>query len=244
MENKTVLVTGGTRGIGKTIGKEFAKLGYNIVLNYRNETRAQEVEQEFMKLGAKVLKVKGDVSKLEDAEYIFSEAVKVFGKVDILINNAGITRDNLAIRMTEEEFNQVIDVNLKGAFYFMKLAGRHMMKNRGGRIISIASISGLRGNPGQINYSASKAGLIAMTKTLALELASKNITCNCVAPGFIETDMTDQLPNEIREIIRKKIPLRQYGKPMDVANAVLFLASDSSSYITGQVISVDGGLSI
>lgn len=244
MENKTVLITGASRGIGRVISQEFAKLKYNIVINYRNEETIKEVEEELKALGGNVVKVRGDISNIEDVEYIVKKAIEEFGQIDILINNAGIRKDNLTIKMTEEEFNDVINVNLKGSFYFMKFVSKHMIKRRRGKIISISSIVALRGNPGQINYSASKAGLIAMTKTLALELSSRNITCNCIAPGYIDTDMTNDLSQRVRQEMLNKIPLGRSGEPIDVANAVLFLASSKADYITGQVISVDGGMSI
>ncbi|MGO3752272.1 MAG: 3-oxoacyl-[acyl-carrier-protein] reductase [Peptoniphilaceae bacterium] len=244
MENKTVLITGASRGIGRVISQEFAKLKYNIVINYRNEEAIKEVEEELKALGGNVVKVRGDISNIEDVEYIVKKAIEEFGQIDILINNAGITKDNLTIKMTEKEFNDVINVNLKGSFYFMKFVSKYMINRRRGKIISISSIVALRGNPGQINYSASKAGLIAMTKTLALELSSRNITCNCIAPGYIDTDMTNDLSQKVRQEMLNKIPLGKSGDPIDVANAVLFLASSKADYITGQVISVDGGMSI
>ncbi|MGO1580686.1 MAG: 3-oxoacyl-[acyl-carrier-protein] reductase [Peptoniphilaceae bacterium] len=244
MENKTVLITGASRGIGRVISQEFAKLKYNIVINYRNEETIKEVEEELKALGGNVVKVRGDISNIEDVEYIVKKAIEEFGQIDILINNAGITKDNLTIKMTEKEFNDVINVNLKGSFYFMKFVSKYMIKRRRGKMISISSIVALRGNPGQINYSASKAGLIAMTKTLALELSSRNITCNCIAPGYIDTDMTNDLSQKVRQEMLNKIPLGRSGDPIDVANAVLFLASSKADYITGQVISVDGGMSI
>lgn len=244
MSKKTALITGATRGIGKAIAEEFAKQGYNLVLNYRNKERALETKEELSKYGTEILCVKGDVSNFEDVEYIFEKAIEEFEKIDVLVNNAGITKDNLAVRMSPEEFEQVIDVNLKGVFYCMKLAAKHMMKNRQGSIISISSISGLKANVGQINYAASKSGVISMTKTLALELASRNIRCNCIAPGFIDTEMTQVLSDKIKDTMKDSIPLKRFGKAEDIAKVAYFLASEESSYMTGQVLSVDGGMSL
>lgn len=243
MKNRTALITGATRGIGKRIAIEFADRGYNLIINYRDKESFELLEKEISD-NCQLLGVRGDVSNFEDVSKIFDEGIKKFGTIDVLVNNAGITSDNLAIRMSNEEFDKVIDVNLKGCFYFMKLAAKHMLKNRNGRIISISSVVGLHGNAGQINYAASKAGLIGMTKTLALELASRNITVNAVAPGFIETEMTDKLSDNSRKLILDKIPFNRIGTTEDVAKAVIFLASDDARYITGQVLSVDGGMNI
>ncbi|WP_036728421.1 3-oxoacyl-[acyl-carrier-protein] reductase [Peptoniphilus mikwangii] len=243
MKNRTALITGATRGIGKRIAIEFADRGYNLIINYRDKESFELLEKEISD-NCQLLGVRGDVSNFEDVSKIFDEGIKRFGTIDVLVNNAGITSDNLAIRMSNEEFDKVIDVNLKGCFYFMKLAAKHMLKNRNGRIISISSVVGLHGNAGQINYAASKAGLIGMTKTLALELASRNITVNAVAPGFIETEMTDKLSDNSRKLILDKVPLNRIGTTEDVAKAVIFLASDDARYITGQVLSVDGGMNI
>lgn len=244
MENKTAIITGGSRGIGKAIALEFASKGYNVVINYRDEKKAEEVKQELDRCGASYLLVRGDIVDMAEVENMFKEAIDCFGSIEVLVNNAGITRDNLTVRMSQEEFDQVIDVNLKGSFYCMKEAAKHMMKKRQGSIISLSSISGLRGNPGQINYAASKAGLIGMSKTLAKELASRNIRCNCIAPGFIDTEMTSKIPEKAKEKFLDSIPLKRYGRVEDIAKLAYFLGSNDSSYITGQVFSVDGGMSI
>lgn len=244
MEHKTVFITGGAKGIGKAIALQFAKAGYQLVINYRDEQAKNALQEALQAYNVKTLFLSGDVSSEADVKEMFDQAVKTFDRIDVLVNNAGITRDQLAMRMKAADFQQVLDVNLTGAFYFMQQAARHMLKKKSGRIISISSIVGLHGNVGQINYAASKAGLIAMTKTLALELASRKITVNAVAPGFIDSDMTEQLSDEIKEQMLAKIPLGYYGSPKDVAEVVAFLASDAAQYITGQVISVDGGMNI
>ncbi|MDL2310664.1 3-oxoacyl-[acyl-carrier-protein] reductase [Peptostreptococcaceae bacterium OttesenSCG-928-C18] len=242
---KVALVTGAGKGIGKSIAVELSKNGYDIAINYRsNEEEALEVKRLCEKNGAKAEIIKADVSIFEECEDLFKEVKDKFSKVDLLVNNAGITKDNLIIRMTPEDFNDVIKTNLNSAFYCMKLASRIMMKQRSGKIISISSVVGLHGNPGQANYSASKAGIIGITKTLAKELASRNITVNAIAPGFIETKMTEKLPEDIVETMLNNIPLGKFGSPEDIANAVVFLGSDSADYITGQILSVDGGMSI
>ena len=240
---KVALVTGATRGIGKQIAITLAKSGYDIALNYRKENDdLNNTKKEIEECGVKCFTVQGDVSKFEDCEKFVKEIIEEFGKIDVLVNNAGITKDMLLMRMKEEDFRQVIDTNLVGTFNVTKNVISNMMKVRGGRIINISSVVGVSGNAGQTNYAASKAGIIGFTKSLAKEVASRNILVNAVAPGFIETNMTDVLKDEIKEEIAKNIPLKRMGKAEDVANVVKFLVSDDSSYITGQVINVDGGM--
>lgn len=241
--NKVVLVTGGTRGIGKEIAITFAREGYDIAINYRKENEDLEnTKKEIEANGVKCLAVQGDISSFEDCERFINEIIEEYGKIDVLVNNAGITKDTLLMRMKKEDFESVIDVNLIGTFNVTKNVIPYMMKARNGRIINISSVVGVSGNAGQTNYSASKAGVIGFTKSLAKEIASRNILVNAVAPGFIETDMTGILKDEIKEEISKQIPLNRMGKPQDVANVVKFLASEDSSYITGQVINIDGGM--
>ncbi len=243
LQGKNVLVTGASRGIGKAIALELASKGANVAINYAgSEERAQAVVEEIEKLGVKSFKVQADVSKEADVKVMIKEVIKQFDGLDILVNNAGITKDNLLMRMKEEEFDQVIDINLKGVFLCTKAVTRHMMKQRSGKIINVASIVGVGGNPGQANYVAAKAGVIGMTKSVAQELASRNILVNAVAPGFISTDMTDALTKEQQETILSRIPLAKLGTPEDVANVVRFLASDDANYITGQTIHIDGGM--
>lgn len=242
---KVALITGASKGIGKSIAIELSKKGYNIALNYRtNEEEALKVKELCEKNNVIVKIYKADVSKYSPCENMFKNIKKDFERLDILVNNAGITKDNLIIRMSKDEFTDVVDVNLKSAFYCMKFASKIMMKQRYGRIISISSVVGLHGNPGQINYSASKAGIIGMTKTLAKELSVRNITVNAIAPGFIKTDMTSKLPENIVTNMLESIPLGSFGEPEDIANTVVFLADEQAKYITGQIISVDGGMSI
>lgn len=240
---KVALITGATRGIGKQIAITLSKEGYNIALNYRTEN--DELENLKKEIGAnnvEVLAVQGDVSNFEDCENVVKETIEKFGRIDVLVNNAGITKDMLLARMKEEDFKQVIDVNLVGTFNVTKNVISYMMKARSGRIINISSVVGISGNAGQSNYAASKAGIIGFTKSLAKEVASRNILVNAIAPGFIQTSMTDVLKDEIKEEIAKAIPLKRMGTADDVANLVRFLASEDSSYITGQVINVDGGM--
>ena len=244
MDNQTILITGAGKGIGKEIAKKFYKKGFNIAVNHRSDLDFQAYLDDIGASSEKVMFVKADVSVYEEVEGMFEKVMERFGRLDVLINNAGITKDALAVRMKKDDYQQVIDINLTASFYCMKLAAKYMMKQRNGSIISISSIVGLRGNPGQINYAASKAGLIGMSKTLALELASRNVRCNCIAPGFIETDMTSKLAQKSIDTLMEKIPMSRLGQASDIANAAYFLASDKASYITGQVISVDGGMNI
>jgi len=242
---KTAVVTGGSRGIGRAICLELAKEGANLVINYAgNLQAAEEAKKSCEELGAEVLLVQGDVSSFDDCKALFDAAAERFGRVDILVNNAGITRDNLILRMSGEDFDKVIDVNLKGTWNCLKLASKIMVKQRYGRIVNITSVVGVIGNAGQTNYAASKAGVIGMTKSLARELASRGITVNAVDPGYIATDMTAGLSDEIRETVKNAIPLQRLGDAGDVAALVAFLASDKAGYITGQVIHVDGGLAM
>lgn len=241
--DKVAMITGATRGIGKQIALTLANEGYNIVLNYRTENdELKQLKNEIESKNVKCLAVQGDVTNFEDCKQMIESAIKEFGKIDVLVNNAGITKDMLLARMKEEDFKQVIDVNLVGTFNMTKNVISYMMKARNGKIINISSVVGIAGNAGQTNYSASKAGIIGFTKSLAKEVASRNILVNAVAPGFIETNMTDVLKQEVKDEIAKNIPLKRMGTPQDVANVVKFLASQDSSYITGQVISVDGGM--
>ena len=243
MDRKVALVTGGNRGIGKEIALVLAEDGCDIALNYRRETEELEnVKNEIELKGVNCLLVKGDVSIFEDCEKMVKETINKYGRIDCLVNNAGITKDTLFLRMKEEDFKTVIDVNLIGTFNVTKQVVPYMTKARQGRIINLASVVGVSGNAGQANYSASKAGIIGFTKSLAKELASRNILVNAVAPGFIKTDMTDVLKDEQKEAILNVVPLKREGSPRDVANVVKFLAGEGSSYITGQVINIDGGM--
>ena len=245
LTGKIAVVTGGSRGIGRAICLKLAGQGANIVLNYAgNAAAAEETRAACEALGVRALAVQGDVADPAACNALIDTAIEAFGQVDILVCNAGITRDNLLMRMSDEEFQKVIDTNLKGTFHCMRAVIRPMMKKRRGRIISISSVVGLIGNAGQINYAASKAGVIGMTRSLAREVASRGITVNAVAPGFIRTDMTDVLSDAVKEGILHSIPLGKLGEAEDVANTVLFLASDEAAYITGQVLSVDGGMAM
>ena len=243
LKNKCAIVTGGTRGIGKAIVLELATLGANVVIGYRSSDKeAEELKSEVEKLGSKAILVKGNVSESTYAKKLISTCKENYGRVDILINNAGITKDNLILRMSESEFDDVINVNLKGTFNCSKEASTVMLKQRYGKIINMASVIGVIGNAGQANYAASKAGIIALTKSMAKELGSRGILVNAIAPGFIETDMTAKLPEEIKNSIKTNIALKKLGTPSDIAKLIAFLASDNSNYITGQVINVDGGM--
>jgi 3-oxoacyl-[acyl-carrier protein] reductase len=239
---KTAVITGASRGIGAVIAKRLNELNYNLVLNYRTNTALmEELINNFTNKESKNIIVQCDISLYEDAKKLIDEAFRTFGRVDVLINNAGITKDNILPLMTEEEFDRVIDINLKGTFNCCKHVAKIMMKQKEGRIVNISSVVGLAGNPGQVNYSASKAGIIGMTKSIARELGKKNILVNAVAPGFIKTEMTDGIPDEIKAKMLESIPLQRFGLPEDIADCVEFLISDKASYITGQVISVNGG---
>lgn len=243
MEEKNALVTGGSRGIGKEIALGLAKKGFNIAITYNsNESLAQAVVEEIKENGVKALAIKGNSALEEDVTNIVAKVEEELGTIDILVNNAGITKDNLIIRMKSEDWDDVLNVNLKGVFLTTKAVVRGMMKKKYGKIINISSVVGVTGNAGQANYSASKAGVIGFTKSMAKELASRGIRVNAVAPGFIKTDMTDVLKDEVKEELLKSIPLGSLGLPKDIANAVVFLASEESDYITGQVINVNGGM--
>ena len=240
-EKKVALITGASRGIGKAIAKKFAENNYNLIINYTSDKIDLDVlRKEFEK--AEILFVKADVSKYDQCEDMVKQAIEKFGKIDVLVNNAGITRDNLLMRMKEEDFDSVINVNLKGTYNVTKNVVPYMMKKRSGKIVNLASVVGVSGNAGQANYSASKAGIIGFTKSIAKELASRNIYANAVAPGFIATDMTDVLSDSVKENINSQIPMKRMGTADEVANVVYFLSSEESSYITGQVINIDGGM--
>ena len=245
LENKIAVVTGAGRGIGRGIALALAREGAMVVVNYNgSKERAEEVVRTIEEAGGKAVAIQCNISDFEAAKEFFANVVKEYGKIDILVNNAGITKDNLMMKMSEEEFQSVIQTNLAGTFHGVKFVTRPMMKQRQGRIINIASVSGVIGNMGQANYSASKAGMIALAKSIAQELGSRGIRANAIAPGFIMTAMTDALSEEVKAEWCKKIPLRRGGTPEDVANIATFLASDMSSYVSGQVIQVDGGMNM
>ena len=247
MENrKTALITGGSRGIGRAICLELAKEGMDIVFSYQKGAgEAEETALLCREYGVRVLPLQADVAKPEDCSILVQKALEFSeNQIDVLVNNAGITRDNLLLRMSDEQFQQVIDTNLTGTFYMIREVSKTMLKKRKGRIINISSVVGIKGNPGQVNYAASKAGVIGMTKSLAKELAARKITVNAIAPGMIETDMTKALPQNAREEILNSIPMKTMGQPQDIAKAVAFLAGEGGQYITGQVLSVDGGMAI
>ena len=241
---KTVLITGGSRGIGKAVAIKFAENGYQIIINYvSDKTDTEQLKKELLQAGASdILLIKADVSNSEDVKNMVKKSIEKFEKIDVLVNNAGITKDNLLMRMSEEEFDKVIQINLKGTYLVTKEVTRYMMKKKKGSIVNLASVVGVAGNAGQCNYAASKAGIIGFTKSVAKELASRNIRANAVAPGFIETDMTNVLKDEIKENINSQIPLKRMGTAREVAELVYFLGEDASSYITAQVINVDGGM--
>jgi len=243
LDSKVAIVTGASRGIGREIALTLAEAGANVVVNYMgSKEKAEEVAEQIKKLGKDALVVQADVSDGKQVETLIKTTVSHFGKLDILVNNAGITRDNIIMRMKEEDWDQVMDTNLKSVFLLSKAVSRQMMKQRSGKIINISSVVGVLGNPGQANYVAAKSGVIGLTKTLARELASRGITVNAVAPGYIETDMTAGLSEEVAKQLMEQIPLSRLGTPKDVANVVKFLVSEDASYMTGQVLHVDGGM--
>ncbi|MCR8983731.1 3-oxoacyl-[acyl-carrier-protein] reductase [Brevibacillus laterosporus] len=243
LEGKVALITGASRGIGRAIALKYAEAGANIIVNYSgNAAKAQETVAEIEKLGREAIMIRANVGNTEEAENMVKEALERFGKIDILVNNAGITRDNLLMRMKESEWDEVINVNLKGVFNMTKALTRPMMKQRSGSIINITSVVGVLGNAGQANYVAAKAGVIGLTKTTARELASRNIKVNAIAPGFVDTDMTDVLPEDVKSGILAQIPFNRLGSADEISSVALFLASDASSYMTGQTLHVDGGM--
>ncbi|URN93355.1 MAG: 3-oxoacyl-[acyl-carrier-protein] reductase [Candidatus Pristimantibacillus lignocellulolyticus] len=243
LEGKKALVTGASRGIGRAIAISLAEAGADVAINYSgSEEAAAQTAEAVRALGREAILIKANVGIVAEFDDMVKQVVEQFGTVDILVNNAGITRDNLIMRMKEEEFDQVIETNLKGVFNGIKAVTRPMMKQRFGRIINISSVVGVLGNPGQANYVAAKAGVIGLTKASAKELASRNITVNCIAPGFIQTEMTDKLPEEMKQALEVQIPLAKLGNVEDIANAVRFLASNEAAYMTGQTIHVDGGM--
>ena len=245
LKNKIALITGAGRGIGRAIAIALAKEGAEVVINYNgSEERAKEVKQTIEENGGKASIYKCNVSDFVACEAMIKDIVKEYGHLDILVNNAGITKDGLIMEMKEEDFDSVLNVNLKGTFNTIRHSARQMLKQRSGKIINISSVSGILGNVGQANYAASKAGVIGLTKTMARELGSRGITVNAIAPGFVDTEMTEVLSEEIRENACKQIILGRFGKPEDIANTAVFLASDKADYITGQVISVDGGMNV
>ena len=245
LKDKVALVTGASRGIGREIAQTLAAYGASVIVNYNgSKDRADEVVEMISAAGGKAIAVKADVAKAEEIARLFEEAQAAFGRIDILVNNAGITRDNLILKMSEEEYDTVLDTNLKGAFLCMKHAAKIMLRHKNGRIINISSISGIAGNAGQANYCAAKAGLIGLTKSLAKELGSRGITVNAVAPGFIETEMTEKLSEQVKEGMLAQIPLKRAGSVKDIAEAVAFLASERAAYITGQTLSVNGGMAM
>ncbi len=243
LEGKNVIITGASRGIGSGIAKVFAEHGANIAFTYSSsEGPALELQEELIKKGARAKAYKSNAASFEASEQLVAQVLEDFGGIDVLINNAGITKDNLLMRMGEADFDTVIEINLKSVFNMTKAVQRTMLKQRNGAIINMSSVVGVKGNAGQANYAASKAGMIGFTKSVALELGSRNIRCNAIAPGFIETEMTDKLDDKVVQGWRDGIPLKRGGSPEDVANACLFLASDLSAYVTGQVLNVDGGM--
>ena len=245
LNGKIAVVTGASRGIGKAIAMKFAQLGATVVINYNGSAqKAEEVKQSITADGGRAVIMQCNVADYDACEAFFKEVINQFGRIDILVNNAGITKDGLIMRMSEEDFTSVVDVNLKGTFHCIRFASRQMMKQRSGRIINMSSVVGISGNAGQINYAASKAGVIGMTKSAAKELASRGITVNAIAPGYIETDMTNVLSDKVKEETMKQIPLGRLGQTGDIAAAAAFLASDEAGYITGQVLAVDGGMAI
>ena len=244
-KDKTALVTGASRGIGREIALKLASKGAYVIVNYAgNQQAAENVVNEIIAAGGNAKAYQCNVENFDDVKVMIEHIIKERKAIDIIVNNAGVTRDNLLLRMTEVEFDDVIDINLKGAFNVCKHALRYMLKKKNGRIINITSVVGITGNAGQVNYSSSKAGLIGLTKSIAKEVASKGITVNAVAPGFIQTDMTDVLSEEAKQNLTDSVPMKRIGVPADIANAVCFLASDDASYITGQIIEVNGGMNM
>jgi len=245
LKGKIALVTGAAKGIGRAIALALAADGATVVVNYNgSKERAEQVAEEIRALGSEGMVYQCNVADTNAVDAMVKDVIRTFGRLDILVNNAGITRDNLIMRMSEEDFDAVINANLKGCFNTIKAASRQMLKQREGRIINIASVSGILGNAGQANYAASKAGIIGLTKTMARELASRGVTVNAIAPGFVETDMTQVLSDEVKKAATAQIPLGHFGKPEDIANMAAYLASEKAAYITGQIISVDGGMAI
>lgn len=243
LENKVAIITGATRGIGRGIAIAFAQQGAHVAFSYSSSVEAAEsLEKELKELGVNAKGYQVDAASFDKSQEMVDDVVKTFGTIDILINNAGITKDNLLMRMSEQDFDKVIEVNLKSVFNMTKAVQRTFLKNRKGSIINMSSVVGVKGNAGQANYAASKAGIIGFSKSVALELGSRNIRCNVIAPGFIETEMTEKLGEEVVQSWRNAIPLKRGGTPEDIANACIFLASDLSAYITGQVMNVDGGM--
>lgn len=243
LQGKTAIITGATRGIGKGIAQVFAKNGANVAFTFSSSVdAAKELEKELNDLGVKAKAYQSNAASFEQSESLVKDVLEHFGSIDVLVNNAGITKDNLLMRMSEEDFDKVIEVNLKSVFNMTKAVQRTMLKQRNGSIINMSSVVGVKGNAGQANYAASKAGIIGFSKSVALELGSRNIRSNVIAPGFIETEMTDKLDDKVVDEWRKAIPLKRGGSPEDIANACLFLASDLSAYVTGQVLNVDGGM--
>jgi len=243
LNGRAAIVTGGSRGIGRAIALQLAKQGAQVVVNYHSQSEAANaVVSQIQAMGGQAIAVPGDVRRMEDAKRLAKEALSAFGRIDILVNNAGTTRDGLLLRMREEDWDIVLDTNLRGAFHCTKAVMRTMMKQRSGRIVNITSVAGVAGNAGQANYASAKAGLIGFTKSVAKEMGSRNVTCNAVAPGYIPTDLTADLPGELIENARKMTPLGRLGTAEDVAYVVAFLASDEAAFITGQVICVDGGM--
>lgn len=243
LENKTALITGATRGIGKGIAETYAKHGANVAFTYSSSVEAAQIlEKELASYGVKAKGYQSNAAEFDAAQELADEVLKEFGSIDVLINNAGITKDNLLMRISEEDFDKVIEVNLKSVFNLTKAVIRPMMKQRGGSIINMSSVVGVQGNAGQTNYAASKAGMLGFTKSVALELGSRNVRCNAIAPGFIETEMTATLDEKVVDGWRQSIPLKRGGQPEDIANACVFLGSDMAAYITGQTLNVDGGM--
>ncbi len=243
MDKKTALITGASGDIGAAIAKRYGEEGYNVMVHYHsNEDKAKNVVDAVNQAGGKAEKIKGNIASFDEAKYIVDTTIGTFGRIDILVNNSGVTKDTLMLRMKEDDFDKIINVNLKGSWNMIKHVTRSMFKQKSGRIINISSVVGLIGNPGQANYVASKAGINGLTKSLAKEYGAKNITVNAIAPGFIETKMTEQLDESIKDAYQQQIPLGRFGSPKDVASAATFLASDDAAYISGQIISVNGGM--